>query len=399
MIRQIQEGEISWLIGLSLVDIPKSLPKGISLHIKDGVLGIESQNVIGTIPLGNGDTLQIIPKIGRVNFLHLLFKAEGNQKFLESEFDNFVEYSLEDDRNIDSIVARQLVLHLEVILRRSPLIDRVKITKSGQFACGQIDVVKTAINIACRNSDPVVSSVKEKTINTAENRILTEALLSSWSVLAGSSKIPLKGTYDRWMRRFPRSTRAANDLLEIERKFASGGYGGSRDYYRRALMLAKIILGGSGVGFDNDNTLVGDAVLINAADVFEKYVRSVISSAYQENGFIVSKGGAGIQSLYSDGSFELIPDVVIRRDNKILLIADAKYKKPTAADHYQMAAYLAAHGVSRGLLLAPLFSGDDLVIKEYATDGKIIVREVYLPMHNLPAVEETLSSILEVFSH
>lgn len=399
MITQIKEGEVSWLPGINPSDIPTSLPSGISLHVKAGVIGLESQGIVGAIPLANGDTLQIIPKIGKVNFLHLLFKAEGNQSALQSEFDAFVEYSLDDDRNIESVVARQLIYCLDEILRRSPLRDRIRTRRNGTFATGQIDVVNTAINIARKKSEPVVSTVKVKTVDIPENRILSEALLRSWPMIEKSRKIEYQNTYDHWLRRFPRSSEILSDIFLIERSFASNGYGGSRDYYRRALMLAKIILGSSGIGFGDQGALSGDAILLNAADVFEKYIRSVISDAYSEMGFIVSKGGAGTQSLYTDGSFDLIPDVVISRDGQVALIADAKYKKPTAADHYQMAAYLAAHKINRGILLAPLFSGDNVVIREFATPEKIVVREIYLPMNDLDATEETLSSVLEQFSH
>jgi McrBC 5-methylcytosine restriction system component. len=398
MIRQIKEGEISWLHGISSSDIPKSLPSGISLHVKGGVIGLESQGIIGAIPLGNGDTLQVIPKIGKVNFLHLLFKAEGNQRSLESEFDDFVEYSIDDDRNIDSVVARQLISHLDVILRRSPLRNRVRVEKTGAFASGQINVIKTAINIESKKTDAIVSIHKERTADIPENRILTEALIRCWPMVERDRKVRYQTIYEHWLRKYPRSFQILDDLLAIERIFASEGYGGSRDYYRRALMLAKIILGSNGVGFGDQGAFAGDAILLNAADVFEKYIRSVIAGAYKEKGFVVSKGGAGVQSLYTDGSFELIPDVVISHGNHVALIADAKYKKPTAGDHYQMAAYLAANGVSRGILLAPLFSGEEVVVREFATPDRTVVREVYLPMNDLDTTEEVLSSVVERFS-
>ena len=164
-------------------------------------------------------------------------------------------------------------------------------------------------------------------------------------------------------------------------------------------MLAKIILGSSGVGFSGGNQIHGDAVLLNAADIFEKYVRSVVRDAYAEKGFVVTKGGVGVHSLYTDGSFELLPDVVISKNGATCLIADAKYKKPTASDHYQMSSYLAAHNLKRGVLIAPLFSGASVVIKEYSTPNKLVVRELFLPMNDLDATEEALSSLVEDFSN
>src|ERR1039457_760727 len=130
MIRRAKEGEITWLPGLAGGDIPQ-LPQGINLHLKKGEMGIGVEGLIGAIPLLNGDTLQIVPKIGQVNFFRLLFKAEGFQRDLEREYADFVSYSLDEDQNIDHIVARQLMLSAAEIMKRSPQQGRVKRRREG----------------------------------------------------------------------------------------------------------------------------------------------------------------------------------------------------------------------------------------------------------------------------
>ena len=95
MIQKAEEGEITWFPGLTLSAIPHPVSKEIKIHLKRAVLGLEPQGVVGAIPLRNGDTLQIVPKIGHVNFLRLLFKAEGHQPDLEREYNEFVDYSVD----------------------------------------------------------------------------------------------------------------------------------------------------------------------------------------------------------------------------------------------------------------------------------------------------------------
>ncbi len=394
MIRKAIEGGITWLPGIAPSDIPHPLPKGITVHLKEDEVGLEIQGLVGALPLRNRDTLQISPKIGQVNFFRLLFKAEGHQQNLEREFDAFVEYSIEDDENIDAIVARQQLYCAEEILKRSPQCGRFKIRHVGLYAAGQIDAVSTALNISCRKHEPVVFFAKEKTEDIPENRVITEAIARAWPLLNEPSQFELRSVYEKWMRRFPRSNDLGVDIENVEKGFARGKYGGPRDYYRKALMLAKIVLGNNGIGFNEAATVEGDAVLLNTADIFEKYLRNVISGAYSDTGFIITKGGVGVTSLYTDGSFELQPDIVISRDGHTLLIADAKYKVPTADDHYQMNTYLAVNGVSRGLLLSPLFEGNNVVIREFSTADKVVVREVYLPMTNLKITEEFLGTVI-----
>ena len=140
--------------------------------------------------------------------------------------------------------------------------------------------------------------------------------------------------YERWLSRFPRSRNLIADLDYVGHGFALMQYGGARDYYRSALMLALVILGNSGLGFGEGSIIQGDSVLLNTADVFERYLRNVIARAHAELGYVVSKGGVRTMSLYTDGSRDVIPDIVVSRGGSVRLIADAKYKQPDSSDHY-----------------------------------------------------------------
>jgi len=266
------------------------------------------------------------------------------------------------------------------------------------FAAGQLDIVSTALNIARRKKEPVTYFIKERTPDIPENRVLTEALVRAWLALQETDRVELRSTRDRWLSRFPRSANIDADLEHVEQGFAAGRYGGARDYYRRALMLAQIILGSHGLGLSEVAAVEGDAILLNTADIFEKYLRNVISDAYSEAGYIVTKGGVGVTSLYTDGSFELQPDITISKKGRTLLIADAKYKRPTASDHYQMHTYLELSGVKRGILLAPLYDGNEVLVREYSTTNKTVVREVYLPMADLNLTEAFLRKIIDLSS-
>lgn len=398
MIRQVTEGGITWLPGLSLSDIPHPLPKGIHIHIRREEIGLEIQGLVGAIPLLNGDTIQIIPKIGRVNFLRLLFKAEGFQRDLDREFDDFVKYSVEDDQNIASFVACQLMVSADEIIKRSPKQGRVKRRREGLFAIGQLDAMATALNIASHKSEPIVYYAKERTPDIPENRVITEAILRGWLMLDETERDRFRSIREKWLGRFARAKKLWADLEHVEQGFASARYGGPRDYYRKALMLSQIVLGSNGLGFNEAATIEGDSVLLRADDIFEKYLRNVISGAYSEDGYVVTKGGTSVTTLYTDGSHKLEPDIVISREGHIQLIIDSKYKAVTNDDHCQMHTYLTIFGVKRGLLLAPLVYGDKEDIREYSTVDNTVIREVYLPMSNLTVTEDLLSKVIEKFA-
>lgn len=394
MIKHAREGAISWLPDVCASDIPSPLPKAITIHLRGGVLGIEAQGVVGAIPLLNGDTLQILPKIDRVNFFRLLLRAEGIQPEVEREYNNFVAYSVEEEANIDSLVARHLIFSASEILKRSPQVGRVRRRRRGAFAVGQLDVVETTLNLVLRAENPVAYFIRERTVDIPENRVLTEAINRAWAVLSASDREAFRQVRERWCTRFPASDDLNDDLEHIEQNFASGRYGGPRDYYRRALMLAQIVLGNNGLGLCDGEIVNGDAVLLNTADIFEKYIRNVIGDACSASEYVVTKSFVGDTSLYTDGSFKLEPDITISKGGRVVLLADAKYKKPSGPDHYQMQTYLRISGLKRGILLSPSYEGDTVMLRDYITADKIVVTEAYLPMRNLAVTEGFLRTVI-----
>ena len=397
MIHQAIEGQVTWLSGVSQVDIPHPWPSSITIRLRSRGIGIEPRNVVGAVPLLNGDTIQILPKIGRVNFFHLFIIAGGLQRELRREFQEFVSYLLDDESNIDSLVARQLHLAIMDILRLSPQIGRVNRRHKGSFALGRLDAKATAFNIAIRRQEPIVFCHRERTYDIPENRVLTEAILRAFPLLPEQDRDYLAPIYNRWLSRFPRSGNLMVDLEWIGCRFGLMQYGGARDYYRKALMLAQVVLGNSGIGLEGASVIEGDSVLLNTANVYERYLLNVIARAHSEAGYVVSKGNAWTISLYTDGSREIIPDIVVSHSGSVRLIADAKYKEPDSSDHYQMYTYLHVMGVKAGLLLAPLFNGDEVVSRKFtSTDGKT-VWEIYLPMSNLPATEDFLACLVREF--
>jgi 5-methylcytosine-specific restriction enzyme subunit McrC len=398
MLRSIIEGQIAWLPGLTIGDLPQPLPGGMYVHAKGSLLGLEAQGVAGSIPLRNGETLQITPKIGQVNFLRMLFLAEGSQGNLRREYDEFVALSVEDDESLNTLVARQLMVSVAKILHQSPMIGRVERKRRGVFACGRIDPMKTAMNIAAGRIDPVEFVCRERTTDIPENRVVSEAICRASLMLSMEDRVKYGGVIDKWNKRFPRSNRISSDLIRVEEGFSSSKYGGPRGYYNKALMLAQIILGSFGVGAGGAPSIEGDAALLNTADVFERYLRATIASRYADRGYVVTKGGGSMQSLYTDGSYEIEPDIVVQRDGRVVLIADAKYKTPTSSDHYQMNAYLGALGISSGVLLCPSMTIGGVQVKDYSTGRGRFVHEAFLPMNNPVSTEEFLAALVERFA-
>lgn len=397
MIRKIKENEISWFHDLSLEDIGGLLPSQISIHSKVGAVGLYAEGVVGSIELRNGDTLQIVPKFDDLNFLELLFKSEGLESDLLNRLLGNVDVGTANS-NVSSIVCRQIFYAVAEIISKGSLFSRSQKVIRGDYFTGRVDFLKTSLNIESKIDNPVISTSKLRNFDTPENRVITEALIRSRSYLSDAENKEFYEIFSKWVSKYHRSYSLREDIQHVESLIAAGEYGGSRSYYLKVLTLSLTILGITGIGFNTDSSVRVDAFFVNTADVYEKYIRNVIRDAYGKKGYVVAKEKNKQYCLYTNGAYKLEPDVLIYKNGELKLIVDAKYKQPTSGDHYQMVAYLNSFGIKRGVFVSPLNNIKDVVVKEYANNSKMLIREVFLPIENLPEAEKFLSSFVEIFS-
>ena len=388
------EEQDCWLPGIQINELPNSLPSSIRLLVRGNEVGIRASGVVGALPLLNGSTLQILPKIGIANFFRLLIKSEGGQSALDREFHEFVSYSTEAGESLSTLVCRSLFRSLDAILANGPSFDRLQVTRRGDYAVGSLLPVETALSLAIKTSDPIHYRTKERSLDTPENRVLSAAMHRAWSMLSLSDRSEFTRIRSKWHNRMPSAGNNPVDLQVVEERFCGGKYDGARDYYRRPIMLAKVILGLDGVALGEEASVSGDATLINTADVYEKYLRNLIRELLTSNGYVVSKPTHDAISLYTDGSYALEPDVLISRGGTAKLIVDAKYKTPSAADHYQMQAYLNAYGLKNGVLGAPSSDGSEPRSYERMTPHGLIVHELEISLEDLEATEAYLHQSL-----
>jgi len=102
--------------------------------------------------------------------------------------------------------------------------------------------------------------------------------------------------------------------------------------------------------------------VLNLEDVFEKYIRNLLKGAdlTAQPGLRVLNGNTEIQSyLFSDSrTVKILPDIVIKKDKTVLLLADVKYKpKLSEVDRYQIIAHACSMSVNKAVIILPAFAG------------------------------------------
>lgn len=392
----VTECDTTWLPDFPLGVIPSALDSQVRVITRGKNVGLEVGGVIGSVPLLNGDTLHITPKVGPSNYFRMLLSVEGLYERTARDFDNFAAYEIDPDVvGLPLLLARRFLSELAVVKATGLRFGRSVVRRFRESPAGKLRVTSTHKRLRQRSTTPFVCDLSERDYDIPENRVLAAA---AWRAAGLVSE---HGQLEAWQsslvfqcrKAFHRPESMQDDLAMTARGLAEGQYGGPRGRYVSTLTLARLILGQAGISQGDRAETYGDAMLVNSATLFEEYVRAVISRGYKSAGLTISKGGEPVQFLYDDGTYGLVPDIRISRGLKTLTLGDAKYKEPDAGDHYQMSAYMRAYGVRHGFLLCPDF-GDvsNPVSYKRSPDGRTIV-EFRLPLRDLNSTEAILANL------
>lgn len=138
---------------------------------------------------------------------------------------------------------------------------------------------------------------------------------------------------------------------KLEMQIERGRLPTNRAYYLPALNLALLIFRGAGLALDDPQDVVFKPIIVNTANMFERYIRAVYQEVATQFDAYAEDGRRVPVDFYNRAArpIRVQPDIVIKRGGRTLLVVDVKYKfEPTAQDHYQMWAYLHGHDVKRG---------------------------------------------------
>lgn len=389
----VRESSTTWLQDFPSAIVPAELASQVRVVTRGRQSGLEVGGIIGAAALLNGDTLQIVPKVGETNFFRMLLTAEGLFDKVREADQQFVSWGASDDAGAaTAILARRLLLEVAQIEAAGPRFARVRKVQRMESPSGRIVLGPTIKRLRVRSLQPFECITQVRTFDVAENRVIAAAARLAVQHLKVREDWQLK-LAARWQRNFYRPGSLQSDLAITAERLARGFYGGPRGAYASGVTLARLILGQAGMSLGREVCVLGDSLFVNSATLFENYVRAALAAALKPLGYSVSKGGAPAQFMYDDGSFELIPDIRVSQGLSTLALGDAKYKTPDSSDHYQMAAYMRAYNVSRAFLLCPEYAPTPVAITRHrASDGRTVA-VVRLPLSDLDATEQLLADL------
>jgi 5-methylcytosine-specific restriction enzyme subunit McrC len=318
---------------------------------------LEAGPAVGTIPLLNGDVLWIVPRSGQYAFSRMLLVSEGLDDSVQSEIEEEAALGVSDgDSSLTSLLARPFVTRLISLEKNSLAPMRQPRQEWRSSVRGNLDALRTSMALARGEQSPALCTFWEKSYDSAEHRVLGAAAMQLF--YAGDVPQELRSVAGRWAD-FVRNRRLRrSELHSVVVGLSRSMYSGFRAYYTPALVMARMILSHAAVGFESNDVIASQALLTNMPLLFERYVRRLVSLELSSLGYVVEKveSGAKARRLFTDGTGDLLPDILVTKGGLSVLVADAKYKPGRsldAANYYQISTYLQAYGCTTGVLVLP----------------------------------------------
>lgn len=333
-------------------------------------------NYVGVIPAAKGYVIQIRPKINISDLTYLLLQSGLLNRSLQTPFESTVPYQISSE-NLESFFEALIMEFLKQVdrIRALGLLrgEKRKTIVSSSIT-GRTDTQGT-LRIYPRTYGTKVSQViTEHPFSTPENRLLFYCLTYLLGVpLQVTSTIDIAKRLI-YFSSLKNEQMNSTDWQEVTRVLEHGKIPTQRSYYIPALNLAMTILSGVGITIGEQADVEFKPLIINTADMFEKYVRNILRVQLHRTGVSVFDGRSQPRSFYTSGPkpVELKPDVLFTLGGNVLSVLDIKYKsEPTEADHYQMWAYLEGFDLAQAIMI--YVSTDEGKVEEYHRRGRKLI--------------------------
>jgi 5-methylcytosine-specific restriction enzyme subunit McrC len=334
---------------------------------RDEAVRLHSSQYVGSVSLPNGPVIRIIPKAAGTNFLPLLKYAYDVRA---TTYDDPTPAS-SGATFVDALGAL-FAAELQHILTRAPHHEYTHTKSTETQLRGQLDLQR---QLQRQGPSPTAFEVTydELTSDTVANRGIYQAALRLTNLVGDdrlSSQLQRQHQQLRkWVSTNP-VTPAELARVEISRL---------NDHYETILQLAEYVLRNSYLDSFAPTQQTSLGLLVNMNTVFEKAIERAAKDAVRESREWEATSQSRIKPVATGGDppVNMYPDVVIKRGDKIQLVADAKWKTGniSQSDIYQMTSYMLAHNVP-GILLFPEQEGE--LETSYRVDDRqdLLVREV-----------------------
>lgn len=358
--------------------------KKIDVIQQDEFYIIKAKNFVGTIPLKHSKYSQITitPKAGQINFIRMWGFTENikTAKLFES-------VNITHGDSLADLMVKPFLDIIEPIIQEGIYKNYITLTEQIPAVKGRL-LISQNIRSSHITHEKFWCEFDERTADILENQILLYCakLLSSRIISSNfkqdlyyfQNRLEIEGVSNVSIEPYHL------DLISIQKL---------NHHYNEAFDFCEFILRFFGYGFQVNTMIPGSGHLYNMNYLFQNFVTKILQE-YLPPEYRVFKEEKK-KDFLSDISFQnpkldgvksfstdvMKPDIIIKRNNKEILVIDTKYKEITSkSDYYQSLSY-SLYSKCPVLLLLPQIDekkGSDFKINQDISnvDAKIFVRTV-----------------------
>lgn len=348
---------------------------------------VNIKNYVSLIQMKNGYRIQVLPKIdfgktddGNTQTKKVFLKMLQSMKDFPSKVFNDADMNV-DKMNLYDIFINMYLQEVRRLVKRGIRSNYVQQEDNQGYFKGKL-LVKRHIKANLSHKERFYVLFDEFHPNGPENR-LVKATLEKLQKLTGSTK------NSKDIKQLLTHFEAVDSSTNYEKDFSKVVINRNTESYKILIKWAKVFLTNKSFATFT-GSMNSRALLFPMESVYESYVAKQMKKVFCPDGWDVHTQDRG-HYLFMEPKkqFALIPDIVIRKDNKTVIL-DTKWKRLyktgrknygiSPEDMYQMYAYSKKYETSEVWLLYPLnedmknhapiefYSGDNTYVRLFFVD-------------------------------
>ncbi|MCT7482499.1 McrC family protein [Aliarcobacter cryaerophilus] len=298
---------------------------------------LQAKSYVGTIQTTSGFILEILPKTVKDNdiekskqifmkLLHLLYKLPNYKNINSTNFERI------KNLEIFEIFIFMFLEEVGIIIKKGIKSDYVGFEDNLFYLKGKL-LINEQIKRNSIHKERFYVQYDDYNQNRAENRLIK-------STLKLLSNISRDFDNQRKIRQYLEHMNWIELSLNIDKDFSMVKTGRGMEHYKNALIWSKVFLKKESFSSFSGDT-VAFAILYPMEKLFECFVQWWLEKKYQHLQIEAQNGGVD----FVKKLFTVRPDFLIKKDNQVICVADAKWKLIekdcdfSQSDFYQLFAY------------------------------------------------------------
>ena len=303
---------------------------------------LQAKSYVGTIQTISGFVLEILPKTSKdediekskqvfMKLLHLLYKLPNYKNIDSANFERI------KDLEIFEIFIFMFLEEVGIIIKKGIKSDYVGQEDNLFYLKGKL-LINEQIKRNSIHKERFYVQYDDYNQNRAENRLIKSTL----KLLSNISK-----DFDnqRKIRQYLEHLNWIKLSININKDFSMVKTGRGMEHYKNALIWSKVFLKKESFSSFSGDT-IAFAILYPMEKLFECFVEWWLNKKYSHLQIEAQNGGYDFVTKEDNKSlFTVRPDFLIKKDNQVICVADAKWKLIeedgdfSQSDFYQLFAY------------------------------------------------------------